>query len=168
MCKASPSLGNWLTLHQPMGPWPTYSTYNVVPSLKSKNLLFTLSLGGESNLYSCMVVKYGSLLSKCPFLCKRPSHFWWSYGLHVYIHYTYVWILCVSAHPLFLAREFQAPMGAYLWEYSTWSSLFGDCIRQVPSKPCGSFTQELVVSLPSPRSQAVSMKSGNEVVPTCV
>ncbi len=36
--------------------------------------------------------------------------------VHVCIH-IYRWLLCVSAHPQFLAHEFQAPMGAYSEQY---------------------------------------------------
>ncbi len=37
----------------------------------------------------------------------------------VYMRYTYKWLLRVNAHPCVLARESQAPMGAYLGDYGT-------------------------------------------------
>ncbi len=35
----------------------------------------------------------------------------------VYMRYVYKWLVHVNAHPRFLAREFQAPMGTYLGDY---------------------------------------------------
>ncbi len=44
-------------------------------------------------------------------LRKCPPPFFDDPMVRVYMRYTYKWLLRVNAHPRFLAREFQAPMG---------------------------------------------------------
>ncbi len=52
---------------------------------------------------------------------KRPPPFlmilWFIYTMR----YAYKRLVCVSAHPCFLAHEFQVPMDAYLREYGMWN-----------------------------------------------
>ncbi len=55
---------------------------------------------------------YRILPSKRPSPCKRPPPFFDDPMVRVYMRYTYKLLLHVNAHPCFLAREFQAPMGA--------------------------------------------------------
>ncbi len=39
--------------------------------------------------------------------------------VHVYMRYTYKWLLRVNTHPRFFAREFKLPQGAYTGDYGT-------------------------------------------------
>ncbi len=55
---------------------------------------------------------YRILPSKHPSPCKRPPPFFDDPIVHVHMRCTYKWLLHVNAHPRFLVREFQAPMGA--------------------------------------------------------
>ncbi len=51
--------------------------------------------------------------------------------VHVYLCYTYKWLVCVSAYPRFLARQFQATMGAYSREYGTPASTGFLCVGDI-------------------------------------
>ncbi len=62
---------------------------------------------------------YRILPSKRLSLCKRPPPFFHDPMVCVYMRYTYKWLLRVNAHPLFLAREFQASIGTYSEDYGT-------------------------------------------------
>ncbi len=59
---------------------------------------------------------YCILSSKRPSPCKHPPPFD-DPMVDVYMRYAYKWLVCVSAHPRVLARQFQASMGAYSREY---------------------------------------------------
>ncbi len=60
---------------------------------------------------------YRILPSKRPSPCKRSPPIFDDPMVRVYMRYTYKWLLRVNTHPRFLAREFQAPMGAYSGDY---------------------------------------------------
>ncbi len=84
---------------------------------------------------------YLILPSKRPSPCKRPPPIFDDPMVCVYMRYTYKWLLRVNTHPYFLAREFQAPMGAYSGDYGTWAHTY------LARPPCRSINQLCAVIL---------------------
>ncbi len=57
---------------------------------------------------------YRILLSKRPSPCKRPRPLFDDPMVHVYMRYTYQWLVCISAHPRFFGPSISSAHGRLL------------------------------------------------------